>query len=129
MGEDTNEYKTPEEIAAEKMLASFEKTAHEGALFTDWARSYCTIKFLKWVDEQISDAKNSWISAKDRESAEAIRLQTQSYTKMKNWILAKIREGEVASEGVMKLHAEGVEMEGMIKPLTREERTIRQGDK
>ncbi len=111
-------YKTEEEVKAEKTLLALQDQAHERALFRDWKNLHCTVRLLKWVDEQILDSKNQWLSADNRDHAEAIRLQAQAYTKTKNWILAQIKAGDVAAEGIKRLHDEGVELTGFIKPPT-----------
>lgn len=120
MEPNTNEFELPDEKVAQKILGVLESQAHEGALFSDWSRAFCTIQLVKWIDEQIQDSKNSWISADNRDKAEAIRLQAQSYTKTKNWIVSKIRSGELAALGIKKFHDEGIEMEGLIKPPAHE---------
>lgn len=106
----------PAEVAAQKQLETLTDQAHEGALFADWSRSACSVKLFKWLDEQISDSKNRWLSATSRESAESVRLQAQSYQKIKLWINAQIGAGAVASLGIKKFHEEGIELEGLIKP-------------
>lgn len=113
-----DDFSSAEEREAQRKLDLLNERAHEGALFADWSRSYCSKKLFGWLDEQIQDTKNNWLAAESREKAEAIRLQAQSYTKIKNWILAKVRAGEVAAEGVKQFHDEGVELEGMIHPPT-----------
>jgi hypothetical protein len=120
MGEDTNDYRTAEEVKAQKTLESLEGTAHDGALFADWSRSYCSIKLFAWLDEQIDDSRNRWLQATDREAAEAVRLQSQAYAKIKTWVRAHVKAGELASEGIKEFRNEGIELEGMIKPPTRE---------
>jgi|SRR5579871_3353308 len=105
-----------EEKEMQKQLQNLTDQAHEGALFSDWSRSFCTREMFKWLDEQIQDSKNNWISATSQQEAEAIRLQAQSYTKIKNWVLSKVRTGDVAAVGVRKFHEEGIELQGLIKP-------------
>jgi hypothetical protein len=100
---------------AQKVLGKLTDQAHRGALFSDWTRQYCTRELVKWLDEQIQDTKNMWLSQESREKAEAIRLQAQSYTKIKNWILSQVKAGEVAAEGVKRFHEEGIELAGLIK--------------
>lgn len=104
-----------EDKEAKKKMASLQDIAHEGALFSDWANTFCTRQLFKWLDEQIQDTKNTWISAESREAAEAIRLQAQSYTKIKNWIVSKINAGQYAANGLKQFHDQGVEIEGLIK--------------
>lgn len=112
----TNQFVDPAEIAAQKQLQGLNDQAHEGALFADWSRSACSVKLFKWLDEQILDSKNRWLSATSRESAESVRLQAQSYQKIKLWINAQIGAGVVASLGIKQFHEEGIELEGLIKP-------------
>jgi hypothetical protein len=110
-----DDFRSPEDIEVQKKLAGLQDLAHEGALFRDWSTLYCSRKLFKWLDEKISDSKNLWVSATSREEAEAIRLRTQSFTMIKNWIYAQIKAGELAADGVKQLHEEGVTLEGMIK--------------
>lgn len=112
----TNQFVDPAEVAAQKQLSGLNDQAHEGALFADWSRSACSVKLFKWLDEQILDSKNRWLSATSRELAESVRLQAQSYQKIKLWINAQIGAGVVASLGIKKFHEEGIELEGLIKP-------------
>jgi hypothetical protein len=122
MGEqDTNEYASAEEKAAQKLLGQLDSQAHEGALFADWSRQYCSVRLFKWLDEQIADSKNAWLTKTSREEAEAVRLESRAYAKIKSWIYTQIKAGELASVGIKQFHNEGVEMEGVIKlPPTRE---------
>lgn len=102
----------------QKTLEKFQDIAHEGALFSDWSRMFCTKQFLLWLDSQITDEKNAWLAMQDREKAEAVRLQAQAYTKVKNWLASKINAGNLAAKGIKDLHDQGVELEGMIRPPT-----------
>lgn len=110
------DFQSQEEKEAQRKLQALNSMAHEGALFLDWSRGFCTKKLFAWLDEQIMDQKNLWVSAASREEAEAIRLRTQSFTMTKNWVLAKIKLGEMASAGAKELHDEGVTLEGYINP-------------
>lgn len=111
----------PEEKDAQKQLSALQDIAHQGALFADWKNSYCTQKFIQWLDAQIMDTKNSWLTMKSREEAEAVRLQAQSYVKVKNWINAKILAGDLAAKGMKELYDQGVQLEGLVKlPPTQE---------
>lgn len=113
MNEDA--FLTQEDKDAQANLARLEQQAHEGALFEDWMRHQAGQKFSKYLESEITDAKNKWLSATDREAAEVVRLQAQVYQKIKGWINAQISAGKLASVGIKKFSEEGVKLEGWIK--------------
>jgi hypothetical protein len=113
-----DEWMLPEDVEARKKLAHLQDEAHKGALFADWARQQVSILLFKWLDEQIQDSKNAWLSAPDREKAESVRLQAQAFSKTKSWIYAQIKAGDMAADGIKQLRDEGVELTGWIKPPT-----------
>lgn len=112
----TNEFVSDEEKQARKLLERLDAQAHEGALFADWAKQYCSVRLFKWLDDQINDSKNRWLTAVSREEAEAVRLESRAYAKIKGWVYAQQKAGELASVGIKEFHEQGVEMEGNIKP-------------
>jgi hypothetical protein len=116
MGEENRdlEYTDPEELEAQKKLAILQDQSHQGALFADWKNAWCTRKLFGWLDEQISDSRNKWLSAESREGAEAVRLEARAYKRIKTWIVAQILAGDMAAKGVKDLHEQGVKVEGLI---------------
>jgi hypothetical protein len=96
-------------------LARLEQQAHQGALFEDWIRHQAGQIFLKFLEEQVTDSKNKWLSADDRNGAEIVRVQAQVYQKIKQWIAAQIASGKLASNEVTKFVQEGEKLEGWIK--------------
>ena len=115
MGEQDTDYASAEEKAAQKVLGQLDSQAHEGALFADWSRQYCSVRLFKWLDEQIADSKNAWLTKTSREEAEAVRLESRAYAKIKSWIYTQIKAGELASIGIKQFHNEGVELDGILK--------------
>lgn len=111
----TNEVVDEEEKKAKDLLAKLEAQAHEGAMFADWAKQYCSVKVFRFLDSQINDTKNAWLTAENREKAEAVRLESRAYAKVKGWIYAQIKAGELAGNEVRKFKGEGIELEGVIK--------------
>lgn len=111
-----DDFRDPEEIASQKKLQLLENQAHEGALFADWRNLYCSKKLIQWLEAQIDGAHGAWLHGTNREESEAQRFQAQGIVKVKNWIYAQIKAGELAAEGVKELHDQGVTLEGHIKP-------------
>lgn len=104
-----------EEVETQRVLGKLEDTAHEGALWSDWGKTYCSQKLFKYLDEQIQLSKNAWLSATEDE-ARAIRYRTQSYAMIKSWVASHIQAGNLAGAGIKKFHEEGIELQGLIKP-------------
>lgn len=113
-----DEYSTDEEKAAASRLIVLQNQAHEGALFEDWMRHQAGQKFSRFLEAEIADAKNRWLTGADRDAAEIVRLQTQVFVKIKQWIAAQIVSGKVAAEGIKKFQEEGVKLEGWITDQT-----------
>lgn len=113
-----DEYSTEEEKRAAAQYIVLQNQAHEGALFEDWMRHQAGQKFSRYLEEQITDAKNKWLTGPDREVAETVRLQTQVFVKIKQWIAAQIVSGKVAAEGIKRYQEEGVKLEGWITDQT-----------
>lgn len=107
-------FTTDDEKEAAEKLARLERQAHEGALFEDWMRHQAGQIFNQYLESQINDAKNRWLAAEDREAAEAVRLQSQSFQKIKQWINAQISAGKLASVEVKRYVEEGAKLEGWI---------------
>lgn len=113
-----DEYSTDEDKKSAAQYIGFQNQAHEGALFEDWMRHQAGQKFARYLEEQIADAKNKWLVGADREAAEVVRLQTQVFVKIKQWIAAQILSGKVAAEGIKKFQEDGVKLEGWITDQT-----------
>ena len=54
------------------------------------------------IEEKISDSKHSWLKAKDKEHAEAIRLKAGAYQDVYDIIASLILEGMQASQIINK---------------------------
>lgn len=108
-------FTTEEDKEASAKLAVLEKQAHQGALFDDWIRHQAGQIFNQYLESQITDSKNKWLGAEDREAAELVRVQAQVYQKIKQWINAQIVSGKVASQEVKKFVQEGAKLEGWVK--------------
>lgn len=113
-----DEYSTDEEKAAAARLIVLQNQAHEGALFEDWMRHQAGQKFSRYLETEIADAKNRWLTGADRDAAEIVRLQTQVFVKIKQWIASQIVSGKVAAEGIKRFQEEGVKLEGWITDQT-----------
>jgi hypothetical protein len=113
MGEG-EEFLTQDEQELRAKLELLERQAHTGALFDDWVRHQAGQAFMKYLEEQINDSKNRWLSAADREAAEVVRVQAQVYQKVKGWINAQSASGKVASQEVKRFTEEGVKLAGLI---------------
>lgn len=108
-------FTTDEDKEAVEKFAVLEKQAHQGALFEDWMRHQAGQLFNQYLESQITDAKNKWLAAEDREAAEITRVQAQVYQKIKQWINAQINAGKLASNEVKKFVQEGAKLEGWVK--------------
>lgn len=111
-------FSTDDEKEAAARLITLQNQAHEGALFDDWMRHQAGQKFSRYLEAEIADAKNKWLTGADRDAAEIVRLQTQVFVKIKQWIAAQILSGRVAAEGIKKFQEEGVKLEGWITDQT-----------
>ena len=109
-----------EKDMAAKLIA-LEQQAHQGALYEDWMRHQAGQSFAKYLEGQITLAKNEWLAAEDRDKAEITRIQAQVYAKIKTWIYAQIQAGKLAATEVKKFADEGERLNGLIKPPTRPE--------
>jgi hypothetical protein len=111
-----DDFSSAEEKAAKESLQNLTEKAHEGALFSNWTKSYCTQQFFKWLDEQILDSRNRWLQ--ENANAVSIQAEARAFVKVKKWVNAQIGIGTVAALGIKRFHEEGVELEGLIKPPT-----------
>jgi|SRR6185312_1155618 len=110
-----DEYSTQDDKEIAAKLMALESQAHEGALFEDWMRHGAGQKFAKYLESQITLAKNDWLSAEDRQAAENIRIQAQVYAKIKAWIYSQIQTGKVAGTEIKKFSDEGTRLNGLIR--------------
>jgi len=110
-----DDYATPEEKEIALKLIHLESQAHEGALFEDWMRHGAGLKFAKYLESEITLAKNSWLAAEDRQAAENIRIQAQVYAKIKSWIFSQIQTGKVAGTEIKKFSEEGEKLNGLVR--------------
>jgi hypothetical protein len=82
-----------------KLVAKIEKAN----IIKDFV-SHAGYRILKEkIEEKISDSKHSWLKAKDKEQAEAIRLKAGAYQDVYDIITRLVLEGIQAGELINKI--------------------------
>ncbi len=115
------EYKTDDEREAERRLALLKTQAERGNLFADWLRAPAGVLFSQMLEAQIADAKNSWLAAPTQVAAEVVRIQSQVYLKIKQWLASQVQAGKVAEAGLTQFEDEGAVLSNMIRQPERPE--------
>jgi hypothetical protein len=110
-----DEYATVEEKETAKKMVALEAQAHVGAIFEDWMRHQAGQFFAKYLEQQIVDARNKWLIEETREKAEHVRIHSQAFLMVKQWIASQIATGRLAGQELKKFHEEGQQLEGQIR--------------
>jgi hypothetical protein len=116
-----SDFLTEEEKQDQIKLGLLSAQVERGLLFEDWLRSAPGLMFSQMLEAQISDAKNAWLAAADRDKAEMVRIQSQVYLKIKQWIASQIQAGKVAKVGLQQFSEEGTVLSNMIRKPERPE--------
>ena len=77
--------------------------AQIGADVTEWCKHPGFKVLEKYIEEKISDAKQEWLMADNREKAEETRLKTKPYQEILLFLRKLRNEGAVASFNLRKM--------------------------
>jgi hypothetical protein len=109
------EFMSDDERETWRRLKLLKAQAERGNFFADWIRAPAGVLFLEMLEGKIQDAKNAWLSASDRDAAEIVRVQSQVYLKIKQWLAAQVQSGKVAQAGIAQFEEEGTVLSNLSK--------------
>jgi hypothetical protein len=95
--------------------ARLEMTAQEGAVLREWAKHPGFTILKRWLDQEINDARNRWLSASNKDEAEQLRLENKGLVKVYDFVKKTILQGDFANNQLAKLASESISSDG--KPL------------
>ena len=90
---------------APEALASFRTAAEEGAQLRDMCRTPAWKRLQERIEAKVSDSRNAWLKASNKETAEVIRMKASVWKDVLDMILKDLVRGDGARQ-ILGRHAE-----------------------